>query len=148
MTVGLQGGGSIYTPEVYDHYVNSAFECDGSLKSAYFDRLRRVLEAADVAGMVVIVNCFYWKQAQGLEGERAIRRATEGATDWLLSTGHRNVLVDVMNEVKDWEGVDPVLTPSGIHQLIQLVQRTALHGRCLLVGSSTLGGARLPTGRW
>ena len=41
--VGLQGGGSIYEPEVYDHYINSAFAPDGARKPAYFQRLERVL---------------------------------------------------------------------------------------------------------
>jgi hypothetical protein len=40
VTVGLQGGGSIYVPEVYDAYVNSAFTPEGELKPAYCDRLR------------------------------------------------------------------------------------------------------------
>lgn len=51
------------------------------------------------------VHYFYWKQAAKLEGERAIRRATEGATDWLLQTDHRNILVDVMNEIQDGDDI-------------------------------------------
>jgi hypothetical protein len=58
VTVGLQGGGSIYQPEVYEHYLNTAFTPVGELKPAYAERLRRVLQAADEAGMVV-VNYFY-----------------------------------------------------------------------------------------
>jgi len=72
VTVGLQGGGSIYTPEIYDHYLNLAYEPDGALKPAYFERLGRVLQAADAAGMVVIVNYFYWKQAARLESGAVI----------------------------------------------------------------------------
>jgi len=72
VTVGLQGGGSIYVPEVYDHYINSAFDPDGALKPAYCDRLLRVLKAADAAGLVVIVNYFYWKQVEKMYGEPAI----------------------------------------------------------------------------
>ena len=52
VTVGLQGGGAIYLPEIYEHYVNSAFRPDGTLKPAYLARLERVLHAADEAGMV------------------------------------------------------------------------------------------------
>ncbi len=76
VTVGLQGGGAIYVPEVYDHYINSAFDPDGALKPAYCDRLLRVLKAADAAGMVVIVNYFYWKQVAKMHGEPAVVRAT------------------------------------------------------------------------
>jgi hypothetical protein len=147
VTVGLQGGGSVYTSEVYDHYVNSAFEPDGTFKPAYFERLKRVLEAADVAGMVVIVNYFYWKQAARLESEAVIRRVTEEATDWLLRTGHRNVLVDVMNEAGDW-AIHPILKPPGIHHLIEIVQQITHNGRHLLVGASSGGGKSLPVGRW
>ena len=47
VTAGLQGGGSVFTPEVYDRYVNSAYHPDGTFKPAYFDRLLRVIRAAD-----------------------------------------------------------------------------------------------------
>jgi hypothetical protein len=148
VTVGLQGGGSIYTPEIYDNYLNSAFTPTGELKPAYFERLRRVLHAADEAGVVVMVNYFYWKQAARMNGDAALRRATEAATDWLLNTGYTNVLVDVMNESADWSAVYPVLGPQGVHELIQIVQQTTLNGRRLLVGASTPGGDALPTGQW
>lgn len=58
-----------------------------------------------MSSLTVIVNYFYWKQAAKLEGEPAIRRATEGATDWLLPIDHRNILVDVMNEIQDGDDV-------------------------------------------
>jgi hypothetical protein len=149
VTVGLQGGGSIYTPEIYDRYLNSAFTPQGELKPAYFERLYRVLGAADVAGMVVMVNYFYWKQATRLESGAAIRRATEAATAWLLDTGCENILVDVMNECGDgWSGIDPQLGTARIHELIEIVQQTTWNGRRLLVGSSTGGGDELPRDRW
>jgi hypothetical protein len=148
VTVGLQGGGSIYTPEIYDHYLNSAYEPDGALKPAYFERLGRVLQAANAAGMVVIVNYFYWKQAARLESGDVIRRVTAAVTDWLLETGYRNVLVDVMNEVSDHWARYPVLGTGGVHQLIEIVQQTTRDGRRLIAGSSTPGGERLPVGRW
>lgn len=145
VTVGLQGGGSIYRPEVYDHYRNSAFTPVGELKPAYAERLRRVLQAADEAGMVVIVNYFYWRQAEKMAGDPALVRATEAATDWLLRTGHRNILVDVWNEFTTGDG----LTQSArIHELIEIVQQTTLNGRRLLASSSTMPNAMLAPGRW
>jgi hypothetical protein len=149
VTVGLQGGGSIYTPAIYDHYLNSAFTPAGELKPAYFERLRRVLHAADEAGVIVIVNYFYWKQSARLLGDAAVRRATEVATDWLLNSGYTNILVDVMNECGDWwGGLHSQLTTTRIHELIEIVQHTTRHGRRLLVGASTGGGDELPRGRW
>lgn len=147
VTVGLQGGGSIYKPEVYDSYINSAFRPDGTLKPAYFHRLKRVLEAADAAGMVVIVNYFYWKQAARLD-EVAIQSAAEATTDWLLRTGHCNILVDVMNEAGYRETIPSILGAENVHRLIEIVQQVTLDGRRLVVGASTLGGKHLPTERW
>lgn len=145
VTVGLQGGGSIYEPPVYGHYVNTAFAPDGRLKPAYADRLRRVLTAADAAGMVVIVNYFYWRQLHWLDGEPAILRATAEATDWLLRTGCRNILVDVMNEFRAGDGL---VESRGIHRLIEAVQQTTLDGRRLLASSSVHPENLLPDGRW
>jgi len=145
VTVGLQGGGSIYEPEVYDHYINTAFAPDGSLKPAYVDRMERVLDAADEVGMVVIVNYFYWRQLNKLNDDDAIRRATNEATDWLLRAGHRNILVDLMNEFQVGDGL---LQSKNIHQLIEAVQQITLNGRRLLVSSSVHPENFLPDGRW
>ncbi len=145
VTVGLQGGGAIYRPEVYDSYVNSAFTPDGELKPAYCERLQRVLDAADQAGMVVIVNYFYGRQAQKLKGDPALVHATETATDWLLRTGHRNILVDVYNEFTTGEA----LTQSRrIHELIECVQHTTLHNRRLLTSASIMPGRPVAWDRW
>lgn len=102
VTVGLQGGGSIYTPEIYQRYINSAFAPDGTLKPRYMARLRRILDAADAAGMVVIVNYFYVQQMRHITDDAVVHRVTESVTDWLLRTGRRNVLVDVANESAPW----------------------------------------------
>lgn len=147
VTVGLQGGGSVYVPEIYDNYINSAYRPDGAFIPAYFERLLRVIRAADACGMVVIVNYFYVKQARRLQGEAVARQITERVTDWLLRTGYRNLLVDVANESADWWRVEH-FQPQQIHKLIEIVQQTTIHGRRLLAGSSTGGGEDLPFGRW
>jgi len=147
VTVGLQAGGGNFRPAVYDNYICSAYEPDGSFKQPYFDRLARVLDAADDAGMVVIVNYFYWKQVQRIPEDETLCHITERVTDWLLRTGHRNILVDVANEAAPW-WKRPAMEPSNIHAFIERVQGTTLDGRRLLVGSSTGGGESLPSGRW
>lgn len=124
VTVGLQGGGSVYTSPVYETHVNSAFTPEGELKPAYMERLRRVLAAADGLGMVVIVNYFYWRQERFVS-DAAVERATERATSWLLSSGYRNVLVDVKNEITAGEGI---AKSGGIHRLLQVVRGTTLGG--------------------
>jgi len=147
VTVGLQGGGPNFIPKVYDNYVNSAFRADGSFKDAYFKRLLRVLRAADEAGMVVIVNYFYWKQVQRIQDDSAICSIAERVTDWLLRTGHRNILVDVANESAPfWKR--PLMEPENIHRLIEIVKATSLNRRRLPVSASCAGEDALPGGKW
>ena len=147
VTVGLQGGGSIYRPEVYDRYINSAFAPDGTLKEPYFDRLSRILRAADSVGMAVIVNYFYFKQVHKIPEDEAILRIVEEVTDRLLRTGHRNILVDVANESGTWWN-RPILEPENMHKIIERVKSVTLNGRRLPVGCSTAGGEQLPTPKW
>ena len=147
VTVGLQGGGGTFRPEVYDEYVCSAFRPDGSFRQPYFDRLARVLDAADDTDMVVIVNYFYWKQVQRISEDRVLFEIAERVTEWLLQTGHRNILVDVANESAAWWH-RPAMEPGNIHEFIELVKGVTRDGRRLLVGSSSGGGDDLPRGRW
>jgi hypothetical protein len=144
VTVGLQGGGSIYRPEVFENYLNSAFRPDGSLEPAYFSRLKRVLEAADARGMVVFVNYFYWKQ-QRFQSDEAVIRAAQGATDWLLASGHRNILVDLKNEVQQG---DDILSSRRIHRVLDAVLATQHNGRRLITSTSTFPTNHLPDGEW
>jgi len=146
VTVGLQGGGSVYTPEVWNGYIMSAFRADGTLKPAWMARLGRVLAAADACGMAVIVNLFYWKQIRHLADDAGIVRAVEGAADWLLRSGYRNVLVDVANESAPWWERE-ICRPERIAELIRAARAVTVEGRSLLVGSST-GGDNLPTAEW
>lgn len=147
VTVGLQGGGSIYTPEVYARYINSAYRPDGSFKTPYFNRLARIIEVADRVGMVVIVNYFYIQQAKRIQDEKTVFNITEKVTDWLLRTGHRNILVDVANEAMDvWPHA--IFRPDNIHRLIRAAQSVSLQGRRLMVGASTCGGDAIPTAQW
>lgn len=146
-TVGLQGGGHYYNPEIYDHYVNSAFHPDGTFKEAYFERLYRVLKAADEAGMVVIVNYFYWKQVEKIHEDSTIFAITEAVTSWLLETGFKNILVDVANEAAYW-WTRSVCNPDNIHKMIDIAQNIELKGRRLLVSSSSGGGEEISIGKW
>jgi hypothetical protein len=148
VTVGLQGGGSVYVPEVYDEYVNSAYEPDGAFKEPYFDRLLRVIRAADEAGVVVIVNYFYVKHAPRLEGDDVLFDVTRRVTEWLLETGYRNLLVDVANEAAEWWPLE-LMQPPGIARLIEAAKEVTVDGRRLLVGSSSSGGMdQYAKGEW
>lgn len=147
VTVGLQGGGAVFTPEVYNNFVNSAFTDKGGLKPAYADRLKQLLEAADAAGMVVIVNYFYWRQATRYLDE-VLMEAAVRTTDWLLDTGHENILVDVANESHPMWKKNPLFLPENVHRVIGVVQSRRRDGRRLLTSTSSAGGPFLPEGKW
>jgi len=148
VTVGFQGGGSIYSPEVYDTFQCTPYAPDGTFQPDYFKRIEQVLAAADECGMVVIVNYFYWKQAARLKNGKVIETITARVSEWLLKSGYRNILVDVANEAGVGHGLDPLITPEAVHRLIEIVQQTTVNGRRLLVGASSGGCDALPTGRW
>jgi hypothetical protein len=145
VTVGLQGGGPIYDPKIYEHYINSAFEWDGSLKSNYFTRLKKILSRADNLGMVVILNYFYSQQNRNFIDEESIKKATQLATEWILERGFQNILVDINNEIQIGKSI---LQSEGIHKLVDIIQNTSLDGKRLLVGTSTHPHDNLPPGKW
>lgn len=140
VTVNFQGG----SPEGYSKtqpWISGAFTEDGSLRPAFADRMKRVLDAADELGMVVILGYFYFGQDQHLKSEAAVVRATDEATNWLLQGGWRNVLVEVNNETNIKAYDHEILRPERIHELIERVRKTEREGRRLLVGTSYGGGA-------
>lgn len=138
-TINLQGG----SPEGYSKnqpWSNSAFEADGALKPAYMARLARVLDKANELGMVPIVGYFYHGQAHRLTDEPAVIRAAENATDWLVNSGHRNVMVEIANECNN-QGFPRIVEPPRVQELIELVRKRS-NGK-LLVSVSMTGG-RVP----
>lgn len=143
VTVNFQGG----SPEGYSNkqtWLSSGYDPDGSLRPAFADRMRRVLDAADRLGMAVIVGYFYFGQDQVLSDEAAVIRATDETTRWLLTGGWRNVLVEVNNETNIKAYDHAILRPGRIHELIDRVRTTqSADGRRLLVGTS-YGGNTVP----
>ena len=147
VTVNFQGG----SPEGYSQkqaWETGAFTADGGLRPEFADRMRRVLDAADEQGMVVILGYFYFGQDQRLRDEAAVLRATDEATRWLLDGGWRNVLVEVNNETNVTAYDHDILRPDRVHELITRVcamTERATAAR-LLVGTSYGGGA-VPNGK-
>ena len=140
VTVNFQGG----SPEGYSSkqtWESGAFNPDGGLRPEFADRMRRVLDAADAQGMVVILGYFYFGQDQRLRDEAAVIRATDEATRWLLNGGWSNVLVEVNNECNVAAYDHAILKPARVHELITRVRKTERDGRRLLVGTSYGGGA-------
>jgi len=152
-TVNFQGGGPAYHFPHHkgdddprpnpDAYLNSAFERDGALKPAYLERMGRVLAAADGLGMVAMVGLFYFQQDGLLADESAVVRAVDGVVDWLLATGHENLLIEINNECNIHYD-HPILQEQRVHELIERVKSTSRNGRRLLVSTSG-GGGWLPS---
>jgi hypothetical protein len=139
VTVNFQGG----SPEGYSKtqpWITGAFHEDGSLRPEFTARMKRVLDAADANGMVVILGYFYFGQDQRLKDEAAVIHATDEATKWLLDGGWGNVLVEVNNETNVKAYDHDILRPARVHELIERVRKTERDGRRLLVGTSYGGG--------
>ena len=122
---------------------NSAFNLDGSLKSAFQDRTQRLIAACDRLGMVVILGYFYFGQDERLVDERAVCRAVDGATLWVLESGYGNVLIEINNEANVRRYEHEILQPHRVAELIERAQSIEVGGRRLLVGTS-YGGGRVP----
>jgi len=142
VTVNCQGG----SPEGYSReqpWENSAFAADGSFRPEYADRLRRVIDAAEAYGMVVIVGYFYQGQDERLRDEAAVLHAVDQATEFLLTGGWTNVLVEVNNEC-DTRYEHPILQPQRVHELIVRIKNHVGSDGKLLVSTSYRGGGRVP----
>ncbi|HEY63854.1 MAG TPA: glycoside hydrolase family 5 protein [Caldilineae bacterium] len=136
-TLNLQGG----FPG-YEGAVNSAFNPDGTLREPYLQRVRRVIEACDQRGVVVILGCYYQRQAHILRDADAIRAGVANAARWIQESGFTNVLLEIANEFNHPGFKHPLLkTPEGQVELIRLAKRTAPD---LLVSTSGVGNGIVP----
>jgi hypothetical protein len=138
VTVSFQGGRPRPGEQVW---INSAFRPDGSLRESYAARMARVIEALDEHGMVAILTYFYFGQDQNLEGEAAILRATDEATDWVLEQGYTNVLIELVNEADHRDYDHDILKASRVHELVERVRERS-QGRLLV--SASMGGGSIP----
>jgi CubicO group peptidase (beta-lactamase class C family) len=135
-TLNLQGG-----DPGYEGAVNSAFHADGTLRAPYLARVRRVIEACDKNGTVVILGCFYQRQDQILKDEQAVRDAVVNTANWIENSGFTNVVLEIANEYGHGGFNHRILkTASGQVDLIQLVKKTSPR---LLVSTSSLGDGRI-----
>ena len=140
-TLNLQGG----SPTGYGNknWYNSTFDSTGNMRTAYLDRLTKILDKADELGMVVILGYFYFGQDQNLKDEAAVIQAVDNMTEWLLDKGYKNILVEVNNECNVKAYDHDILKPDRIHELILRVKNKEKDGYRLLVGTS-YGGRTIP----
>ena len=140
-TINFQGGGPLYTPEIYDHFDNNGFTPEGELKPATADRIARVLARADELGMVAIVGLFYWVHVRKMRDEASVWRAAREALAFLEGTGRRNLLIEIANETHTRFGYDR-FAPEQAHEMIHEL-RAAYPG---FLYSTSLVGAKVETG--
>lgn len=138
-TLNLQGG----SPLGYGNkdWVNSAFDEKGNLRSAYFQRLDKILKKADELGMVVMLGLFYFGQDQHLEDEAAILKAVDNTINWLYEKEYRNILIEACNETDVNKYDHAILKTDRIHEIILRVKDMNQKGYSYLVTTSYGGGS-------
>ncbi|WP_010205307.1 hypothetical protein [Salinibacterium sp. PAMC 21357] len=136
-TVGVQGGSPFgYSKE--QAWDSGGYDPDGSLRPASFERLRRILNAADDLGFAVILDLFYQGQEMRLIDDAAVRRAVVASADFILEGGWRNVAIEIANEcnLPHEYTHSRLMRAENVHELISLAQSVEREGRRLLVSSS------------
>ena len=136
-TTNFQGGGALYSKEIYNSYRNNAYHPNGELKTAYSRRMKKVLDAADALGMVVIVGFFYWIQSEGMT-EEAIINASRQTCQFLRDTGNKNFLIEVANESRQMFR-NEILREDQVHRLIHILRPEFPE----MLFSVSLGGAHI-----
>ncbi|MDF9796200.1 hypothetical protein OKW21_001463 [Catalinimonas alkaloidigena] len=141
-TLNLQGG----SPLGYGNrdWINSAFDENGNLRTAYFQRLDKILLKADELGMVVILGLFYFGQDQHLKNETAVLRAVDNTMDWLFEKEYRNVLIEACNETDVNKYDHDILKTERIHEIVKRVRDKTKKGYRYLATTS-YGGGTIPT---
>ncbi len=146
-TVNFQGGGPTdgnYGPiggrgDLNQPHLNSGFDPEGNLKPAYAKRMERIIAAADRLGMVVIAGFFYFGQDARVTVSpdgRYIREAVTNGMKFLKGLPHRNILVEINNEISPGYR-HPQLRPDGISELIALAQQ--ISGKEIPISTSWIG---------
>lgn len=141
ITVGLQGGGPIYTYEDWSVIDSGCFSRDGKeMDPAYCDRLVRLLEACDHLGMLVIVSVLYQAQAHLLQDGVALAEAVRTTCCFLADLPFQNIILEIANEqdVGDFQKHPLISSGEGMGFLIRMAKEWS-KGR-FAVGSSGGGG--------
>ncbi len=133
-TLNMQGGQPGGFDNWYQKFENRGYREDGSLDSKYMARLKRVLDAADELGMVVMLGYFYWGQDQTLANREYVLRAARDLTHWLVDMDYTNVLVEVCNESDVPVTSHDILYYTYVDKMISLVKKES--GGKLLVSAS------------
>jgi hypothetical protein len=139
-TINLQGG----SPQGYSKFQpwhNSAIDSLGDLRSAYMDRLERIIDRADELGMVVLLGIFYFGQDERLVDEAAVIHAVENTVDWIFEHDYKNVTIELANECDNRKYLHEIIKKDNIHKLMRIVKGKKKDGWKIPVGTSFNGGS-------
>ena len=99
ITVGLQGGGPIYSFTDWGCVQTNSFSSDGrTLNPDTWRRMVSIIKAADEIGMLVIVSFFYQAQFQYFENDFAAIDASKTVCEALCALEYDNVIIEIANE--------------------------------------------------
>ncbi len=141
ITLGLQGGGPVFTVSDWSSINNNPYSEDGcEFDPAYQARLLRLIKAADDLGMVIIVSLFYQAQIKRLKDGKAVRNAVKTACHILRDSGYKNIIIEVANEyeISTFLHYPIISSHQGMSYLIDWARECS---GGMLVGSSLSGGA-------
>lgn len=140
VSINMQGG----SPQGYSWnqpWNLSGFAADGTPLSDTLGRLDHVLEAADAAGIAVILGLFYGAAARRLVGEAAVIRALDATVAHIMAGGWRNVLLEIGNEIDNRAYTHDIIGPARCAELITRV-REGSWGRLKI--STSFNGSVVP----
>ncbi len=122
--INFQGG----SPEGYSKsqpWENNAFNPDGTLRTAYTERMERIIDKADKLGMIVNLSIFYFGQDERLRDENAVIAAVDNSIEWIKQKGYTNIILEVANECNNRAYQHAIIGQERIHELILRIKEKA-----------------------
>ena len=125
----------------YEGALNSAYNPDGSLRESYLKRIERVIRVCDSLGAAVILGCYYQRQDQVLQDEKAVKTGIINTVNWIKNRGFKNVLLEIANEYKH-KGFDHeiIRNSESMAELVRIAKQAYPE---LLVSVSGMGSGRM-----
>jgi len=141
ITVGLQGGGPVYSFPDWSVINTNAFSKDGKeIEKGHKERLLKIIEAADKIGMLVIVSVLYEGQAHLLKDDHSLSCAIRSTCEFLEKSSFKNIIIEVVNEhdVGRFNKHPLIYTHESITHLIYMCKEWC--NSKFAVGCSCIGG--------
>ena len=114
-------------------FESSALKPDGSLNFAYLENAGRIIEAADKAGLVALVNIFSASCEDIFEDEFAIASGAFNVMDWLMAKKFPNLMANIA-DVSHTFYKSSVLSGGGAIKILKSLKERAQHRLILGAG--------------